>query len=138
MPEIEKMLKSKPRHVAAIYSKAEALYGSGLFEKAMIQYVRGSRLRSDYKYRAFHKGISFCKNAITEALNDIKIDEKSVKNWKNTTKETFKISLGKKELKSKYPLGRFHALFLKPMLVSRFALPELTHRKRCNERSINF
>ena len=57
MEEIDKVLRQNPKQVSAILSKAEALYGSGMFEKAMIQHVRGHRLRPDFRNRAFKKGM---------------------------------------------------------------------------------
>ena len=95
MEEIDKVLRQNPKQVSALFSKAEALYGSGMFEKAMIQHVRGHRLRPDFRNKAFKKGMrlylsyssqtfqlkflcSICKIAICEALENFNFEEEGL------------------------------------------------------------
>ena len=90
--EINRVLKVNCSDVNALLSKAEALYGLGLFEKSMIQHYRGIKIRPDFQKNIFSKGIrygivrqnkttfnnmfsSVCKIAISEALKDVNFDK---------------------------------------------------------------
>lgn len=55
--EINRVLKVNCSDVNALLSKAEALYGLGLFEKSMIQHYRGIKIRPDFQKNIFSKGI---------------------------------------------------------------------------------
>ena len=57
--QINMILKVNCANVNALLSKAEALYGLGLFEKSMIQHYRGIKIRPDFKKNIFSKGIRY-------------------------------------------------------------------------------
>ena len=72
--EINRVLKVNCSDVNALLSKAEALYGLGLFEKSMIQHYRGIKIRPDFQKNIFSKGIRYfdckiCQFLLLRTLN---------------------------------------------------------------------
>ena len=60
-------LKQNRNNTKAISVKAEALFGSGQFEKALVYFEMGYKIRKDAK---IFQGISKCRQAILSTLGD--------------------------------------------------------------------
>ena len=83
--DAEKALQFNSHSTQALIAKAEALYNMGQFEKALVQFNRGWRVRADPDIK---KGMSKCRDAImntigdTEKVYDTKLVEKVINRWK--------------------------------------------------------
>jgi tetratricopeptide (TPR) repeat protein len=65
--DTEKALVFNPESVQAIVAKGEALYNMGQFEKALVQFHKGWRVRNDPDIK---KGMFKCRDAIMNILGD--------------------------------------------------------------------
>ena len=65
MADATRALKMNPHCTKAVISRGEALYSMGQFEKGLVQFERGSRVRSDLRMKS---GLMQCKDAILNAV----------------------------------------------------------------------
>ena len=105
MTDAEKALKINKYSTKAIIVKAEALYSLGQFEKALVQYERGWRVRQDPEIKA---GILKCKDVILNTVGssakeyDKEVVEKVIQQMKEIDlKEKKELEKNREEKKRK-------------------------------------
>ena len=67
--DAEEVLKMEPKHVEALFIKAEGKYYIGNFENALICYHRGKLVARKNQLDSFLQGIRRTEEAIQEYLN---------------------------------------------------------------------
>ena len=104
MVDAEKALRINKYNTKAIVAKAEALYNLGHFEKALVQFERGWRMRQDPEINA---GIVKCRDVILNTVGstakeyDADIVEKVIQQMKEIELEKKKSELEKQKAKKK-------------------------------------
>ena len=102
MQDAEKALKINKYSTKAILAKGEALYSLGDFEKALVQFERGWRMRQDPDIKA---GIVKCRDVILNTVGssakeyDLDIVEKVIHQMKELEMEKKKAALDDKKTK---------------------------------------
>lgn len=66
LKDAEASFDTKNTYINGLFQYSESLYNLGQFEKALIAYYRGFRLRRDVD--AFRVGVSKCRRAILSAI----------------------------------------------------------------------
>ena len=104
MIDAEKALRINEFNTKAIIEKAEALYCLGHFEKALVQFERGWKIRQDPEIKS---GIVKCRDVILNTVGtsakeyDAKIVEKVIQQMKEIELEKMKSQLEKQKSKKK-------------------------------------
>ena len=106
MEDADKALKMNKHSTKAIIAKAEALYTLGQFEKALVQFERGWRIRQDPEIKA---GLVKCRDVIINTVGtadkeyDREVVEKVIKQMKEAEFDKNKDEKKKKVNKKKDP-----------------------------------
>nr|XP_040565332.1 uncharacterized protein LOC121115207 [Lepeophtheirus salmonis] len=89
LKEAERILKAQKKNPEAVFIKAESYYFQSKFEKALLYYHQGNRLRTPLYTEKFRLGIAKAINAIMESIS-ILDDPGTTIRKKDLTKSTFK------------------------------------------------
>ena len=104
MKDAEKALSINKYNTKAIIAKGEALYNLGHFEKALVQFERGWRMRQDPEIKA---GIVKCRDVILNTVGttakeyDVEVVEKVIQQMKELELEKKKSQLEKHKSKKR-------------------------------------
>ena len=104
MTDATTALKMNPHCTKAVISRGEALYSMGQFEKGLVQFERGSRVRSDLRMKS---GLTQCKDAILNAVGpnargfDLELVGKVIKEMEDRKKAADTSTQGQQQVKTR-------------------------------------